>query len=84
MGELVIRRTQFSSCDECRRSRVACDATARAKNRPDVDPASVSCTRCLNRRTPCTFKVATLLDILPSSTVFLVVCFVCPLCITGR
>ncbi|KAI6783614.1 uncharacterized protein J7T54_005643 [Emericellopsis cladophorae] len=30
-GDLVTRRTQFSSCDECRRSRVACDAVVRAK-----------------------------------------------------
>ncbi|SPO00307.1 uncharacterized protein DNG_03152 [Cephalotrichum gorgonifer] len=47
----VTRRTQFSSCDECRRSRVACDASA-----PGVPPGSGSCTRCRNRRRPCTFK----------------------------
>lgn len=50
---LVTRRTQFSSCDECRRSRVACDAQSR---RNDVGDESAPCTRCLNRHRPCTFK----------------------------
>lgn len=55
-GELVTRRTQFSSCDECRRSRVACDASSRSKAAEDGED-DVSCSRCLNRRKPCTFKV---------------------------
>lgn len=57
-GELVTRRTQFSSCDECRRSRVACDASTRSKTTSDDnEDEDVSCSRCLNRRKPCTFKV---------------------------
>ncbi|KAF7551446.1 hypothetical protein G7Z17_g5011 [Cylindrodendrum hubeiense] len=50
---LVARRTQFSSCDECRRSRVACDARSR---RNAVDDLSAPCTRCLNRNRSCTFN----------------------------
>lgn len=46
---LVTRRTQFSSCDECRRSRVACDAQS--------SEGTSSCTRCRNRHHACTFKV---------------------------
>ncbi|KAJ3459941.1 hypothetical protein MRS44_016014 [Fusarium solani] len=49
---LVTRRTQFSSCDECRRSRVACDA----QSRNAAGEAAGSCTRCRNRRRSCTFK----------------------------
>ncbi|CCT72279.1 uncharacterized protein FFUJ_12130 [Fusarium fujikuroi IMI 58289] len=45
---LVTRRTQFSSCDECRRSRVACDAQS--------SEGTSSCTRCRNRHHACTFK----------------------------
>ncbi|CVK97093.1 uncharacterized protein FMAN_11313 [Fusarium mangiferae] len=45
---LVTRRTQFSSCDECRRSRVACDAQS--------SEGASSCTRCRNRHHACTFK----------------------------
>ena len=43
--ELVARRTQYSSCDDCRKSRVACDGV---RDGP-------SCTRCVNRQRPCTF-----------------------------
>ncbi|KAK7215872.1 hypothetical protein V2G26_003875 [Clonostachys chloroleuca] len=50
---LVTRRTQFSSCDDCRRSRVACDAQSR---RNVVAELSGPCTRCLNRNRACTFK----------------------------
>ncbi|KAI5463964.1 hypothetical protein BGZ63DRAFT_461128 [Mariannaea sp. PMI_226] len=50
---LVSRRTQFSSCDECRRSRVACDAQSR-RSMGGESPAP--CTRCLNRHRSCTFK----------------------------
>ncbi|CAH0048398.1 unnamed protein product [Clonostachys solani] len=53
-AELVTRRTQFSSCDECRRSRVACDASSRGQPEDSEEP--VSCTRCLKRQKPCTFK----------------------------
>jgi hypothetical protein len=49
----VARRTQFSSCDECRRSRVGCDALSRSNETGD---SSASCTRCLNRNQQCTFK----------------------------
>lgn len=41
------RRIQFSSCDACRRSRVACDAS---KRRNDL------CSRCSRRKQPCTFN----------------------------
>ncbi|KAH7176721.1 hypothetical protein EDB81DRAFT_864231 [Dactylonectria macrodidyma] len=50
---LVARRTQFSSCDACRRSRVACDAHSR---RNTIGDPSAPCTRCLNRNRSCTFK----------------------------
>lgn len=47
------RRVQFSSCDNCRRARVACDA-----GRNDLDSAE-GCTRCYNRGKDCTFEVET-------------------------
>lgn len=47
------RRTQFSSCDECRRSRVGCDALSQGTR--DDEPGA--CTRCQNRNKQCTFKV---------------------------
>ncbi|KAH8688706.1 hypothetical protein BGW36DRAFT_392055 [Talaromyces proteolyticus] len=52
---LVPRRTQFSSCDACRRSRVACDAM---KGRSALTSAAWmnACTRCLNRGRQCTFE----------------------------
>ncbi|KAL7785422.1 hypothetical protein V8C43DRAFT_291332 [Trichoderma afarasin] len=50
---IITRRTQFSSCDECRRSRVACDAQNR---RSIAGIPSAPCTRCLNRNRACTFK----------------------------
>ncbi|KAF5011991.1 hypothetical protein FDECE_1931 [Fusarium decemcellulare] len=52
-GNLVTRRTQFSSCDECRRSRVACDANSRNVR---AVGAPAPCTRCRNRYRSCTFK----------------------------
>ncbi|GKU05193.1 unnamed protein product [Fusarium langsethiae] len=51
---LVTRRTQFSSCDECRRSRVACDAQRNPSNPPG--DSSSPCTRCRNRNQACTFQ----------------------------
>lgn len=50
------RRTQFSSCDECRRSRVACDA-GRAHRDTTATDALLSCTRCIKRGHKCTFEV---------------------------
>ncbi|KAL7935413.1 hypothetical protein V8C35DRAFT_299398 [Trichoderma chlorosporum] len=50
---VVTRRTQFSSCDECRRSRVACDSQSR---RSVAGIPSAPCTRCMNRSRACTFK----------------------------
>ena len=44
--ELVARRTQYSSCDDCRKSRVACDGTRNGS----------SCSRCVNRQRLCTFQ----------------------------
>ncbi|PON28964.1 hypothetical protein TGAM01_v202072 [Trichoderma gamsii] len=52
-NRVVTRRTQFSSCDECRRSRVACDSQSR---RSAAGKASAPCTRCRNRDRDCTFK----------------------------
>ncbi|KAK1252166.1 hypothetical protein MKX08_003353 [Trichoderma sp. CBMAI-0020] len=52
-NRVVTRRTQFSSCDECRRSRVACDSQSR---RSAAGKASAPCTRCRNRDRACTFK----------------------------
>ncbi|KIW83311.1 hypothetical protein Z517_02556 [Fonsecaea pedrosoi CBS 271.37] len=54
-GEMVPRRVQFSSCDECRRARVGCDAGRARRNREDQQEL-VSCTRCLNRQLKCTFE----------------------------
>ncbi|OAP63781.1 hypothetical protein AYL99_03008 [Fonsecaea erecta] len=54
-GEMVPRRIQFSSCDECRRARVACDAGRARRNREDQQEL-LSCTRCLNRQLQCTFE----------------------------
>ncbi|SPJ70531.1 uncharacterized protein FTOL_00259 [Fusarium torulosum] len=51
MPTVFSRRTQFSSCDECRRSRVACDAQ---NTNTDGDTSS-PCTRCRNRNQACTF-----------------------------
>ncbi|KAH7139467.1 hypothetical protein B0J11DRAFT_516867 [Dendryphion nanum] len=49
------KRTQFSSCDACRRSRVACDAS---KHRRQLDRSkrSESCSRCSAKKRPCTFE----------------------------
>ncbi|CAH0019934.1 unnamed protein product [Clonostachys rhizophaga] len=52
-GDLVTRRTQFSSCDEYRRSRVACDSTSR---RSEAGDSSVSYTRYQKGHWLCTFK----------------------------
>ena len=56
------RRMQYSSCDECRRSRVLCDAMSRgggggAVSDRDESLKLPSCTRCQRRHRPCTFKV---------------------------
>uniref|UniRef100_A0A093XSM8 Putative transporter C11D3.18C n=1 Tax=Talaromyces marneffei PM1 TaxID=1077442 RepID=A0A093XSM8_TALMA len=60
-GHLVPRRTQFSSCDACRKSRVACDAM---KGRSALTSPTWmnSCTRCQNRGRHCTFEVANSLN----------------------
>ncbi|OJD12966.1 hypothetical protein AJ78_06514 [Emergomyces pasteurianus Ep9510] len=52
-GGLVARRTQFSSCDRCRRLRVRCDALNGANAGGNL---SASCTRCLKRHQNCTFE----------------------------
>ncbi|KAI1477103.1 hypothetical protein K445DRAFT_314360 [Daldinia sp. EC12] len=49
------KRTQFSSCDACRRSRVACDASKRGYQPGGVNWTG-SCSRCALRRRPCTFQ----------------------------
>lgn len=51
----VHRRKQFSSCDACRKSRVACDALRRrsASGESNVVP----CSRCAARNRHCSFEV---------------------------
>jgi len=49
------RRCQFSSCDACRQSRVACDASKQHHN-GRRDP----CSRCARRKRACTFEVCDL------------------------
>ncbi|KAJ5370433.1 uncharacterized protein N7496_006525 [Penicillium cataractarum] len=50
----VHRRRQFSSCDACRKSRVACDALRR---RPATEESSVAtCSRCAARNRHCSFE----------------------------
>ncbi|PKS06827.1 hypothetical protein jhhlp_006903 [Lomentospora prolificans] len=51
-SNLAPRRIQFSSCDACRRSRVACDASVSSSGGESSEP----CTRCRSRHQPCTFK----------------------------
>lgn len=55
-GGSAPRRVQFSSCDECRKSRVACDAGRARRNREDPQEL-LYCTRCTNRKLQCTFEV---------------------------
>ncbi|KAF2825634.1 hypothetical protein CC86DRAFT_446299 [Ophiobolus disseminans] len=47
------KRLQFSSCDACRRSRVACDASKR--NHQPLGRAG-SCSRCSRKSRTCTFE----------------------------
>ncbi|KAI2602810.1 hypothetical protein GGR54DRAFT_469117 [Hypoxylon sp. NC1633] len=49
------QRTQFSSCDACRRSRVACDASKLGHEPGDLRWTG-SCSRCSLRQRPCTFE----------------------------
>ncbi|KAI0014121.1 hypothetical protein F4779DRAFT_207354 [Xylariaceae sp. FL0662B] len=49
------RRTQFSSCDACRRSRVACDAS-KLGHQLNQARWTGSCSRCSLRKRPCTFE----------------------------
>jgi hypothetical protein len=49
---LIHRRKQFSSCDACRKSRVACDAV-RGRSATGL----AACTRCANRNRRCSFEV---------------------------
>lgn len=51
------RRTQFSSCDSCRQSRVACDAS-RVGYQPGETRWGGSCSRCFSRNRRCTFEVS--------------------------
>jgi len=53
-GYPVSRRTQCSSCDSCRRSRVACDASKTGLRSGDIGG---SCSRCALRQQSCTFEV---------------------------
>ena len=51
------RRTQFSSCDACRHSRVACDASKHGY-RPGKVRWHGECSRCSVRKRACTFEVS--------------------------
>ena len=65
----VSRRTQCSSCDACRQSRVACDAS-KLGYQPGQASWGGSCSRCALRHGRCTFEVQNLHDLilLPHST----------------
>ncbi|KAF2708413.1 hypothetical protein K504DRAFT_434871 [Pleomassaria siparia CBS 279.74] len=49
------RRTQFSSCDACRHSRIACDASKHG-HKPGDKRWRGSCSKCSQRKRPCTFE----------------------------
>lgn len=55
-GYPTFRRTQFSSCDTCRQSRVACDAS-KFGYQPGEEGWNGSCSRCALRNRRCTFEV---------------------------
>ncbi|KAF3810412.1 hypothetical protein GCG54_00000458 [Colletotrichum gloeosporioides] len=48
------QRKQYSSCDNCRRSRIACNASKRGYQPGDVEWRG-SCSRCALKQQPCTF-----------------------------
>ncbi|KAL7944973.1 hypothetical protein V8C42DRAFT_324222 [Trichoderma barbatum] len=64
IGTESARRRQFSSCDLCRKSRIACDASqlqelqhASAGSPVDGLPSTqVQCTNCSKRAVPCTYE----------------------------
>ncbi|OPB44612.1 hypothetical protein A0O28_0029310 [Trichoderma guizhouense] len=64
LGTETARRRQFSSCDYCRKSRIACDASQLQRNQettsgsPDADSSSsrVQCTNCSKRSLTCTYE----------------------------
>ncbi|TVY25550.1 Isoflavone reductase-like protein [Lachnellula hyalina] len=58
MEEDELRATQYSSCDACRQSRVACDAL---KNGHQPGGGGGSCSKCVARNVDCTFKNRSLL-----------------------
>lgn len=66
LGTETARRRQFSSCDYCRKSRIACDASQLQRNQettsgsPDADSSSsrVQCTNCSKRSLTCTYEVS--------------------------
>lgn len=58
-ADRVPRRKQFSSCDSCRKSRVACDALRRRS--VDGETGVAACTRCTTRNRTCSFEVGRLL-----------------------
>ncbi|EHK21115.1 uncharacterized protein TRIVIDRAFT_223385 [Trichoderma virens Gv29-8] len=61
LGTESARRRQFSSCDYCRKSRIACDASQLQQNQqttsgsPDARSSRVQCTNCSKRALPCTY-----------------------------
>ncbi|KAL7957648.1 hypothetical protein V8C34DRAFT_314657 [Trichoderma compactum] len=64
LGTESARRRQFSSCDYCRKSRIACDASHLQRHQqtnsgsPDASSSSsrVQCTNCSKRALPCTYE----------------------------
>lgn len=55
-NDLTPRRVQYSSCDQCRKSRVACDAGRDRRMGDASEPTT--CSRCLHRGHECTFNVS--------------------------
>jgi hypothetical protein len=51
-----LKRSQFTSCDSCRQSRVSCDASKQGRQ-PNHVSWRGPCSRCVRRKRPCTFQV---------------------------
>ncbi len=73
------RRTQFSSCDACRLSRVACDAS-KIGHEPGQRRWGGSCSRCFARSRRCTFEVTQ--PLCPFSVQYIILSHLAPL-LTG-
>ncbi|KZV93353.1 hypothetical protein EXIGLDRAFT_768129 [Exidia glandulosa HHB12029] len=51
-------RVQFSACGGCRHRRVKCDLKDKIARFPDVDPATLQCSNCIERRFECVDEYA--------------------------